>query len=942
MDKIKTTEDISKQIEDTNPKVNHEVAVKEETISKSVAEIPVTNFGKDELEVRKEQIVKFLKKKKDWIYYIILSFIVFIGMFLRSLNISKLKDITTNTWTLGPDLDPFLFLRWAEDIVENGSLMVMDMMRNVPLGFNTAGEMKLLSYMIAWLYHFLSFFSKEVTVTYAAIIFPVIMFGLTTIAFFLFARKIFYKKSKLIRNSIALIATSFFVLIPSLLPRTIAGIPEKESAAFFFMFMAFYLFLEAFTSKKLKKGLIFGVLAGISTALLALIWGGMIFVFLTIPTAFLLAFIFRKVKIKGLFIYSSWLITSFIFMIPFSTRYTLVKLIKSTSTGLAVGVLAIVVISLFLMKIKKLNEIRRKTKLPKEIFSILVSLLILFILILIAFGPSFVIGRVSHIRNNLISPMTTRFGLTVAENRQPFFINDWTGSFGPISFNIPLFFWMFIVGSVMLFSNMIKKLRSKEKIILTFGYLTFLICLIFSRYSSSSVLNGTSGLSLIVYFGGWIFFLGSFGYFYLKRYKEGDISIFKGFDFSYILYFIILTLGIIGARAGIRLIMVLGAISPIAIAFLIVRTSEIYLNKRSEVKFFIGIVLLIILIASLFTLFSYYKQDKGTAENFAPASYQIQWQKAMSWVRNNTSEDAVFAHWWDYGYWLQSIGERATILDGGNTIVYWNHLMGRHVLTGNDEQKALEFLYTHNGTHLLIDSTEIGKYTAYSSIGSDENYDRFSWISTFTMDNSQTQETNNETIYVYTGSSTIDDDILWEHEGKEIFFPKRAAGIAGFILRKSGGEILRPEVIFVYNGQQYAIPLKYMYAGTELYEFEGGLDAGIFLFTTLSEIDGRVNANPIGSALYLSGKTIHSQLARLYLFGQESDYFKLIHSEGNLVIESLREQGLEIGDFVNYQGFQGPIKIWEISYPSNIESHPEYLETDFPDEGLNLAKPGEY
>jgi len=36
------------------------------------------------------------------------------------------------------------------------------------------------------------------------------------------------------KNIIALIATAFFVVIPSLLPRTIAGIPEKESAAFFF------------------------------------------------------------------------------------------------------------------------------------------------------------------------------------------------------------------------------------------------------------------------------------------------------------------------------------------------------------------------------------------------------------------------------------------------------------------------------------------------------------------------------------------------------------------------------------------------------------------------------------------------------------------------------------------------------------------------------------
>jgi len=66
---------------------------------------------------------------------------------------------------------------------------------------------------------------------------------------------------------------------------------------------------------------------------------------------------------------------------------------------------------------------------------------------------------------------------------------------------------------------------------------------------------------------------------------------------------------------------------------------------------------------------------------------------------------------------LQSIGERATVLDGGNAIVYWNYLMGRHVLTGDNQKDALEFLYNHNTTHLLIDSSDIGKYGAYSSIG---------------------------------------------------------------------------------------------------------------------------------------------------------------------------------------------------------------------------------
>jgi len=931
---------------------------KENVIQNSIQETKETEI--DELKERKEKIKKFLKKKENWIYYVILGFIVYISVYIRTRNIPRLKDITTGVWTLGPDLDPFLFLRWAEYIVEHGKLMAHDTMRYVPLGYDTSGEMKLLAYMIDWFYHFLSFFYKETTITYAAILFPVFMAALTAIAFFLFARKIFYKESEKTKNIIALLATLIFILVPSMLPRTIAGIPEKESAAFFFMFMAFYLFLEAFTSEKLKKGLIFGILSGIATAGMALIWGGVIFIFFTIPVAVLLVFVFGKIDKNNFFIYSSWLISSFALMMPFSTRYTLKNLVMSTSTGLAVGVLALIGISLLIIKTDKLKNLRIKTKLPKEIFYLIISLIILFVIILTFIGPSFLVEQILEIKSSLIVPITDRFSMTVAENRQPYFASEWKREFGPIYFNIPLFFWLFFIGSIVLFSHLIKNLNKKERMILTFSYFIFLFCLIFSRYSSSSILNGTNLQSLIIYFGGWLFFIGCFGYFYYNIYNKGEFHLFKEFNFSYILYFIILTLGIIGARGGIRLIMVLGAVSPVAISFIIIKTSQKYIKEKEDSnKFFNGIITFLVIIALILMLIGnpllilkgtsfwswggYYQQDKITGENFAPGSYQWQWQKAMAWVRENTSENAVFAHWWDYGYWLQSIGKRATILDGGNTIAYWNHLMGRYVLTGDDEKKALEFLYTHDGTHLLIDSTEIGKYTAYSSIGSDENYDRFSWISTFLMDEKKTQEINNEIIYFYMGGFLLDEDVLWKENNTEIFLPKKAAGIGAIVIKKDkNGSISQPEAIFVYNGKQPRIPLRYVYFDNKLYDFKSGLDAGVFIFPKIdTSQDGKLNINNIGALMYLSKRTVHSQLANLYLFDKKSDYFKLAHTESNLFIENLRQQKLDIGEFVYYQGLQGPIKIWEINYPENIKANPEYLQTEYP-KNIRMAKPGEY
>jgi len=36
---------------------------------------------------------------------------------------------------------------------------------------------------------------------------------------------------------------------------------------------------------------------------------------------------------------------------------------------------------------------------------------------------------------------------------------------------------------------------------------------------------------------------------------------------------------------------------------------------------------------------------------------------SMEWIKNNTPKDSVVAAWWDYGYWISTLGERATLAD---------------------------------------------------------------------------------------------------------------------------------------------------------------------------------------------------------------------------------------------------------------------------------------
>ena len=63
-----------------------------------------------------------------------------------------------------------------------------------------------------------------------------------------------------------------------------------------------------------------------------------------------------------------------------------------------------------------------------------------------------------------------------------------------------------------------------------------------------------------------------------------------------------------------------------------------------------------------------------------------------------------------------------------------------------------------------------------------------------------------------------------------------------------------------------------------------------------------------------------------------------MHSEDDYIVQVIREQNPAFkGDIVYYNGVRGPIRIWEISYPRNIEFKQEYLSTLYPKE-LDIAR----
>ena len=888
---------------------------------------------------RKEKLVSFAKRNVAAIGYVFLALVVFIAVKIRTANLPGLKDITTGDWTLGPDLDPFLFLRWAKYIVENGSLMVLDTMRYVPLGFDTSYELNLHVYLMVWFDKIASLFGST-SITHSAVLYPVFMFALSVIAFFFMTRIIFLKHmGKSWATTSAVIASFLLTVTPALLPRTIAGIPEKEASGILFLFLAFYFFMAGWDAKNKTYKYILGFLAGASTAVMGLVWGGYLYILITIGPLIFFSFALGQMDRDRKYFYATWLATTMIILVIGTKRYPLSELLSSTTTLPAVFMLVVLIVDSLIHETSLMRRMPpyRIFNLPSPLLSLIITVGLGLLFALVFFGPDYIVHNVLALKKFLITTGTDRVSVTVAENRQPYF-TEWAASFGPFFANFPLLFWMFFAGSIVAFYHAIASFDKKSRIIMTAAFTFMLISLAFSRYSPTSLFNGTNFASLAFYALGLLVFLVIGGKYYLKYHSTNEPDRLRNVNFNFMLLLCFFVISILSARGGVRLIMMLVPAASILGAYIVVevaRWTHASYKSKSSSKYVSAFCAALLILSLCFVGYSFYNASMISAQGYIPSIYTQQWQKAMAWTRDNISQEAVFGHWWDYGYWVQSIGERATVLDGGNAKAYWNHMMGRYALTGPNNEQALEFLYAHKTTHFLIDPTDIGKYGAFSSIGSDKNYDRTSFISTFNKDPNQVLEKKNSTVFVYVGGIPTDDDIFYILNGTQIFLPKGNAALGAILLEKDSttGELTRaPDAVFIYKGNQYLIPLRYTF-DEKLTDFKEGLDAGIFIMPRLVSGTNGLQIQDKGSLLYLSNRTVHSQFARLYLFQEENGFFELVHSEDDPLVTQLRLSVPDFkGDFVNYDTVRGPIRIWEINYPADMTVKSEYLSEEWPAE----------
>ena len=447
--------------------------------------------------------------------------------------------------------------------------------------------------------------------------------------------------------------------------------------------------------------------------------------------------------------------------------------------------------------------------------------------------------------------------------------------------------------------------------------------ILFSRISSISILNGTTFISQFIYFGSLLLFVG----YCIWLYFHDEIKIKS----TLILMVSLTIIMLIAGRGAIRLFFVVTTFACFIVGYAIVNLFK-YLkrSKDSLMKLFLFIVVGAMVVGLVFSSFGFVTSISYQAKYMGPSA-NSQWQNTMSWVRDNTEEGSIFVHWWDYGYWVQYLGERPTVTDGGHANGFWDHLIGRYILTTPKPETALSFMKTHNVSYLLLDPTDIGKYPAYSKIGSDDSgEDRFSSIPIMLSDQTQIQETRDGITFIYTGVFPIDEDIIYNKGNISVFLPANAAAVIGVILEMNNDSIMQPKGVFFYNDVRTRLPIRYMFIENRLIDFGSGLNVVLRVFPRVIQSEQGVQIDKVGAIMWLSPKVSSGLFAQIYLLDNAfGNYPSLIpaHLTSDPIVNDLNTQGAGLGELIFFNGIRGPIKIWKVNYPENIITNEEFLRT---------------
>ena len=800
-------------------------------------------------------MIQFVKRNRDALSRgggcLLLCIILSVAFFIRIQSVPLIPD---GQFT---GSDPYFYYRNAQLISEHGHLPARDMHRWLPLGRDLEQTLPLYSYALAYIHKTVAWIFPNISLYQITLYAPTICFVVGLGVLFIFLWRAF-------GILFAALAGVLLTILPSTIDRSVAGFSDRDSWCLMLGILAVTTYLTALQSQHRRTRFLWTLASGFTMCLGGMSWEG----FGVFSTVILVVELWRMLTSEtedGLGLYLLWVCT----FVP--TLY-LISPAYHNGQWFATHLRDFLLVpSLVLLGVRGLRYfLLTKAPLSAKLQPHSRTLTLGLTMAVITGAIFYVLKLFNTFDNTTVSLSQTRLMQTVRELNDPDY-KYWVSRYGSV----------FILGSI---GTLVASVRLWKElgIILAISFGLFSLIAFFGdplkRAWGIPPVNTLLFLTLAGV---------AIGLFLIARQRHEAPKN----ELAYIAFITWFIFWIALSRDAVRYDFFI----TIPVAFFTTELIHFLSNtvsqklryskyttdafrkdiKHTPLKTVTAILLL--------SLIMFWTPAGALAIRALPIAKHIRnpypgrthTNEAFRWMKKQLPDTTVVAANWESGNLLNVIAGVKTITDADHFLPHWITLYYRYVHCTDTVREALEFLKTHNATHLMLTERDLQYSGTYAFIGGymDKNAKQFKprqlQITTKYIGSPQRLTGLKHTPFAALTFDAAEPDALTAR-------------------LRTGKLVKLPYVAFVGTKRQKT--------GPENTEMPYG--RAVLYFDEYQQLE---------KAYYLSTACWNSLAARLYFHGELIDAFVQVYPTSDDAAD---------------------VKVWEIHYPSDIQLNPKYLATE--------------
>ena len=564
--------------------------------------------------------------------------------------------------------DGYFYYWQANTILEQGKLPQRDMHRWMPLGRDNNLLLSLYPYVLANTYKVVHLFFVDVSLYHVCLYMPTVCFVLSLGILCIFLYSTF---GAFVANTTGILIAT----LPGTIGRSTVGFGDRDCWILLLAISAIIIYLSALQTQNSRKRLVLTITSGFLTLLGGLSWEGFGAFLLIIYAIEIWRFITTESEDKTDLWYNVLWVGTFVpalyIIAPayrngegFTEHLTAFMLV------LPLTILAIRVIRQLLNTIPQTVEIIKHNS---RKLALGLTLLILTI------GFVYLLAQLSNFDTTTIL-MQTPLMQTVSELKEPYF-EFWTGRYGSV----------FILASIVLVVGAFRW----QGWVLALPLCLFVLTT-FTRQPIDALFGALT--TTILYWMAIGSSVLTFLYVVFRQQKQLDRAQLT-YIFLAVWFFLWVALSRDAMRYDFFMSITLAVFAAIGIKTISDRVGEFLQNGRSG-KFAAITVLALMLFWSPVGGHARFSLYAATQMRTAIPGYGIL-NDTFNWMKTHLTDGVVAAHW-RFGSQLNVRASVKTLIDQDHYLPNWVYLYQKHVHHATNEREALEFLKTHQVTHILI------------------------------------------------------------------------------------------------------------------------------------------------------------------------------------------------------------------------------------------------